>query len=342
MSIDQQIVFQVDPGICEARQSDTRLVNDSIDAVTATNLQHHYSGPICAQRWLDVCQDPEYGHRELVSYIADAMPQFLASMREEIGTERALSLVSLGPGDGAVDREILRHMDQRVPVSSYWGFDSSVELLCVAVRRIADGTAYRQRFPIRAVYGDFCFLRRGEWDKPDGANTRLFCLTGFTLGNFAESELLFRIKALMRSGDYLFLDARTHELGAVAQQGYRMGESRLLALQSYTVPSVKRFVFGPLEVMTRATVDEVDIELEVARTLTTVPNALNIVIFCKGLDTVMRFTERRFRRDRVDLAMTTLYRYEDLKQWLINAGFTLVRASNHAGMAFFLLRRNRQ
>ena len=336
---DRRISFGVDRSMFDARQGDPRFVYGNLDRVVSPNLHYHYSAPVCAQRWLDVCDDPEYGHRELLNCIDEVFPQFLRHAQAEGGLAPTLALTSLGPGDGAVDHCILGHMEKQVAVASYCGFDFSFELLCRAIHRLGFGGGFHQNFPIRAVCGDFTDPPECVRNDVDADASRLFSLTGFTLGNFAERSLLSQIEGLMRPGDYLFLDARVHSLGPVPENEPLVGDTRDRAFASYEIPSVKRFVFGPVEVATHATVDDVGIRLDMTRSLTTVPNAINMVIYCEGLDTTMRLTGQRVKRDRLDLAVTTMYRYEDLANWLDRSGFQLVASEQSSGTAFFLLRR---
>lgn len=323
----------------DARQGDPKRVYGDLDRVVRPNLKFHYSAPVCAQRWLDVCEDPAYGHHELLSRIDEVFPRLLRLARTDGELAPKVALTSLGPGDGTVDQCILRHLDEQFEVVSYCGFDFSFELLRRAIHRIGLGNGFRRGFPIKAVCGDFTDPREYVWDDEDGNASRLFSLTGFTLGNFPEKDLLSQIEALMRPKDYLFLDARIHGLGLVPDNAPLIRGSGEKAFNSYEIPTVQRFVFGPAEVATQATMEDVDIRLEVNRSVTTVPNAINMVIYCEGLDTVMRLTGQPVKRDRLDLAVTTIYRYEDLANWLVQLGFRLVASELSSGMAFFLLQR---
>jgi hypothetical protein len=122
---------------------------------------------------------------------------------------------------------------------------------------------------------------------------------------------------------------------------YRIiGKREKSALQGHYQPeSVKRFVFGPVEATTYAKWKNVRIEYEIAPKRTTVPGAVRIVIFCKSLDTTMRLTGKRIRKQRLDLASTTLYGYSELASWLESKGFRLVWRAKDAAVGLFLLRR---
>jgi len=144
----------------------------------------------------------------------------------------------------------------------------------------------------------------------------------------------------MRAGDYLLLDARLHSLGAWPVDRQLTAAEQRATIDGYDIPSVRRFVFGPVEVATHATADDVAFRFDVSRALTTVPNALNVVISCQGLDTTMRLTGERVRRDRLDLAVTTRYHAPDLHAWIGTAGFATVWQQDVSGVSFLLLRRS--
>jgi len=78
---------------------------------------------------------------------------------------------------------------------------------------------------------------------------------------------------------------------------------------------------------------------ELVRSITAIPNALSLVIYCEELDTTLRLTGQPVRRDRLDLAVTTSYHLPDLAAWLEDVGLTTVWKGSAGDVAFFLLRR---
>jgi hypothetical protein len=212
-------------------------------------------------------------------------------------------------------------------------------LLRRATQRLAQANGWRRPFPLHAICGDFQDVdAQALADRPaDGA--RLFMLTGFTLGNYGEQSLLAQIRRLMRDGDYLLLDARLHSLGAWPEGRQLTEAERQATIDGYDIPTVRQFIFGPVEVATHATASDVHFRFDVSRALTTVPNALNVVMSCEGLDTTMRLTGERVQRGRLDLAVTTRYHAPDLDAWIGAAGFTTVWQKDVTGVALFLLRR---
>lgn len=333
------VTFVVDPSMFGAGYAPPREVYGDLDRVVRTDLYYHYATPICAQRWMDVCDDPAYGHGHLLEAVEAAMPEVVDVLRADSGGKVGAELCSLGPGDGSVDERMLRGLSRGFALSGYTGLDFSFELLRRSVHRLAYAPGLPERLALRAVCGDFTDLGAVEL-KPPGADTvRVFALTGFTFGNYAEDRLLENIGRLMAEGDYLFLDARLHRFGPLLDDLAALDTALEGARTSYDAGSVRRFVLGPVEVATTAEEGTLRVSFEVTRTLTTVPHAVNLVLYCTGLDAVMRLTGERVRRERLDLAVTTAYHLPELEAWLEGSGFTPVwRRSNH-DMAFFLLRR---
>lgn len=316
-----------------------REVYGDLDRVVRSDLYYHYSTPVCAQRWLDVCEDPDYGHQALLERVEQVMPQVVDALRTDSGGTTRAALCSLGPGDGSVDERILGGLAAGLDVVSYTGLDFSFELLRRCVHRLMESPAFPLGLPIHALCADF--TRTGAVDlptrEPDTFN--VFALTGLTFGNYPESRLMGSIGALMGEGDYLFLDARLHALGSVSDELLSSGIAPPGTRTAYDTGTVRRFVLGPVEAATTAVTDEVRVSFEVTRAVTDVPNALNLLIYCEGLDAIVRLTGERVRRDRLDLAVTTSYNRPDLAAWLEGAGFNLVWEGGGNDVAFFLLRR---
>ncbi|MHB1312372.1 MAG: L-histidine N(alpha)-methyltransferase [Gemmatimonadaceae bacterium] len=334
------VTFRVDRSMFEPPHALPNDVYGRLDEVVRPDLRYHYSTPICAHRWMTVCDDPAYGHQALLERLAAQLPALIAALREDRADGGALSVVSLGPGDGALDHLLLRGLDAAMDLEEYLGLDFSFELLRRSTQRLAQANGWRRPFPLHAICGDFRDLDAEALADRPARGARLFLLTGFTLGNYGESSLLARCRGLMRAGDYLLLDARLHSLGAWPAGRQLTAEEQAATVDGYDIPSVRRFVFGPVEVATYATADDVRFRFDVSRALTTVPNAVNVVISCQGLDTTMRLTGERVHRDHLDLAVTTRYHAPDLHEWMGTAGFATVWQRDVTGVAFYLLRRD--
>jgi SAM-dependent methyltransferase len=336
---DGRVSFLVDPTMWEERNVLPRAVYGDLDRVVRSDLYYHYATPVCAQRWLDVCEDPAYGHDGLLRRVADVLPGLVEALEEDAGGARRVGLISLGPGDGSVDENVLRGLGARFDVASYCGLDFSFELLRRAVHRIANADGLPSDFPIRAICGDFTDLGSIDALARADADLRLFTLTGFTFGNYSETDLVRRIHALMKEGDYLFLDTRLHGFGKLPEDMSDFRVKNGAAFSSYDLASVRRFVFGPVEVATMARSEEVHVDFDTTRALTTVPDALNLLIYCTGLDTTMRLTGAPVKRDRLDLAVTTMYHFPALVPWFASMGFHVAWHAEEQDLGFFLLKR---
>ncbi len=328
-----RVTFTVDPTMYTAMNSVPGAVYADLTRAVRPDLRYHYANPICAQRWLDVCSDPAYGHERLLA----SLDTVLGDLVEALGAGAPVTVVSLGPGDGSVDERLLRGVAAGPGVACYCGVDFSFELLRRAVHRIATAEAIHGAFPIRAVCADFTDVQVRGIPEAGAGPPRLFTLTGFTLGNYHEADLLGSIRALMRAGDHLLLDARLHPFESVPADPSALDRSGLC--ESYDLPTVRRFVFGPAEVATLATADDVRIAISVDRSVTVVPDAVNLVIRCTGLDSRMRLTGAPVQRDRLDLAVTTRYRLAALAAWVENAAFDTTWRAEADDVAFLMLTR---
>ncbi|MDP2959086.1 MAG: L-histidine N(alpha)-methyltransferase [Longimicrobiales bacterium] len=333
------MTFLVDPTMYGPGYAPPRAVYGDLERVVRTDLYYHYSTPVCAQRWLDVCADPGYGHGALLDRVSRVMPEVARALRADAGAKGRLALWSLGPGDGTVDERMLKGLASAFELASYTGLDFSFELLRRTMNRLAGASGLPADLALSAICGDFTGMGPPPVGEGDPRTVRLFVLTGFTFGNYPEASLLERIGGLMGPGDYLFLDARLHGFGPLPADVRGLARDGRDSLASYDLESVRRFAFGPVEVATLATASDVEIGFELARSLTSVPNALNLVIYCEGLDTRLRLTGERVVRGRLDLAVTTLYHLPDLSPWLAGTGLACVWQGTADDTAFFLLRR---
>ncbi|UCG88015.1 MAG: L-histidine N(alpha)-methyltransferase [Gemmatimonadota bacterium] len=336
---DSGVSFLVHHSMYDEANAHPKDVYGDLDQVVRTDLRYHYSGPICAHRWLEQCEDPAYGHLGLIAYLDEVFPSLIEALRRDSGRLPRIALTSLGPGDGSVDERMIKNLDAQVPLCSYCGLDFSFELLRRAANRIVHIDQLQHQFPVKMVCGDFSRSSVAALiDRPEGC-VRLYTLTGLTLGNYNEGVLLEQVAGHMHDCDYLLVDARLHSLGNWPAGRVLTPSERSITLDSYDRPTARRFAFGPVEAATLATVDDVEIGYDVTRAVTVVPNALNILVYCTGLSTTMRLTGENVHRDRLDLGVTTLYHHPDLVTWLGSIGFRAVWHQSLDGMAMFLLRR---
>lgn len=329
------VEFVVDPSMYE-RGPEVEPTDGlhGVGSVGRLDLRHHFIGPTCAEYWMALCQAPEYGHRKLIELIDASCPAMLYPIKAN-GTP--VTLVSLGPGDGELDLMLLRHLEARLNLDCYCCVDFSFDLLRHAVRRVSCTPELTTSFPIRAVCGDFTRLVSSPGAQDGTSN--LFALTGYTLGNYSEGDLLGRVRALMKPRDWLLVDARLHDLRGYDGNRAIEDDERERLTRAYALPLSNRFAFGPVEIATTATPADVAFGYDVCRRVTVVPNALNVVTFCTGLKTTLRVTGEPVERARLDLGSTTLYRLEDLLGWFEVVHLTPCWHIAEDSTALFLLKR---
>jgi hypothetical protein len=310
---------------------------EDLSKALSVDLRYHYQGPKGALRWIALCEDPAYGHVDLAKAIDSSFSE-IVGMLESIIPEGVIDFVSLGPGDGEIDGRILSQLVKSMAVGRYYCLDSSFELLRYAVNRVLKKHS-NQSFAIRAICGDFTKKSFVSLLENNGV-PNLFGLTGYTMGNYSETTLLSALRAAMSSRDYLFLDARLHSLKDWdGKRALTVAEKKPF-LSNYAQKAVDRFVFGPAETACDCSVEDVIVELSACRKITRVPMALNLILFCRDFSARMELTGERVKKQRLELASTTLYSYEPLKTWLLASGFDVVWSSQSEEIGLFLLKRN--
>ncbi len=89
--------------------------------------------------------------------------------------------------------------------------------------------------------------------------------------------------------------------------------------------------------VTTAQIHDVTFDYWIGRAATVVPQALNVVTGCVGLDSRMRLTGTPVVRAHLNLASTTLYRFEALRAWLASSPLCLRLALQQGESGIFLL-----
>jgi hypothetical protein len=272
----------------------------------------------------------------------------------------AFRYVSLGPGDGKTDVALLPALAKELTISSCFFVDVSIELLQVATNRVITDLIETEKFSprhIRAVLGDFedSLLKLAPVLSGFGDRS-FFSLSGFTVGNSEEQELLNSLADGMQPGDFLLLDARLHGFGEV--QSISEAQEKSL-LEPYDTYAMKKFAFGPVEDLCDYTVrlEEPDIKIkyvpQIAGTLeTNVDNAINVYIDASGLYTKPAFRKKvklktilgavnpREKHKSLRLVTLTFYDFDSLARWIDRTGKFRVRwKRNLDGIGIFLLER---
>lgn len=324
----------------------TKLQEEAMSRVknaTELDLKYHYVGWKMAENWNDLTDDDTYAHAHHRRTLAGA----ISDMTEVLPTNGSYRYVSLGPGDGKTDVAVLPALGAALDISSCFFVDVSIELLQVATDRVITDLIEKDKLSprhIRAVLGDFEDSLFKLAPMLSGFGDRsIFSLSGFTIGNSTERNLMVSLAGGMQPGDFLLVDARLHGLGETKSIS---ADQRQVLLEPYESPAMKKFAFGPVEDLCDYTVrleePEIDVKYEPrvgTRTSTDVPNAINVYITAEGMYGNDAFREKvglkplssiqviggREKKKRLSLVTLTFYDFSSLVQWLDGTGLFKVR-----------------
>ncbi len=283
-----------------------KLISDLQKNVNVTiDLKFNYLGSLCANNWIKLSGDPSYGHYKLVEIVKNNLKNIIEACN--LQRDAKVDIISLGPGDGEIDKYLLHHFNSSCVVKNYYPLDISFDLLQTATLEIITTNWLQKTFKIKPIHGDFTELVNYIPVYAYDENINFFSLLGFTFGDFNESELLGKIKEGMNTGDYLLVDVRLHDTKLHTKL---TDEDKESLLTNYNNKSNNRFAFGPLESVTLADYNSTAFEISVNRENTVIPGAVNVVTTCKDINTKFRLDNKPLKKSKINLASTTLYDYE--------------------------------
>jgi hypothetical protein len=337
----------------------TKLKGEARERIRARDpldLKYHYVGWKAAQSWADLTTDASYAHQPHIRQIVEAVPDFMA----HIDTDVPFNYVSLGPGGGDTDANLLEALAGSLEISSLFLVDVSIELLQIAANQIISQVLERHVLKpaprVRALLADF----EDNLSKlapilmvRDIRN--LFTLLGFTIGNGSEMRVLSSLGNGTRPGDYVLCDARLHSHGVLGSD-FELSDSDTRDLVApYDTEALAAFAFGPVEEASDYVVRLSDPSVKVELTprwghefTSSVPSAINVYVEGSGIYENEHFREkmgmRRWSRrngsDVLRLATLTFYDFGSLTDWIEASGtFELIWKRELEGAGLMLLRR---
>jgi hypothetical protein len=110
--------------------------------------------------------------------------------------------------------------------------------------------------------------------------------------------------------------------------------------RSYSHGLNNRFAFGPVESVTIADFSALEFKYDMTTKYTSVPGAFNIVTYIEDLNTKFRRTRQKLNKRRIDLAVTTRYEEQQLKEWLTRKGFSIRWSKTEKRTLMLLLQKN--
>ena len=309
------------------------------------DLKYHYVGWKMAENWNALTDDVTYAHANHRSELAGRLEKMTAFLPKGA----TLRYISLGPGDGKTDVELLPVLSRRLDITSCFFVDVSIELLQVSTNRVITDlieTGLLSPRHIRAVLGDFEDSLKNLSPVLTGfGDVSLYVLSGFTIGNSTERQLLTSLAQGMQPGDFLLMDARLHGLGQVSTISEDQEEA---LLKPYKSTAMKKFAFGPVEDLCDYVVRLNDPEVTIdysprigTRFTTDVPNAINVYIDVAGIYASPEFREKvglnplrmpgaagRERKKSLRLVTLTFYDLPALAAWIDESEVFTVRAED--------------
>lgn len=258
----------VDAALCTVGTSlaRTEVLQHAHDK-TLIPSRYLYDSEVGADNWIALCRDVTYHYfHDGLRFWGDEADSFVQAIKQETGN--AFDFISLGPGDGRKDLELIRAWagDDDLDVI-YYPYDTSLRMIGQAVKEIRKGNV---PVKLRAVLADFENLSQMKtvFDARDTPN--IISLLGNSLGN-VDDELNFvrNLASLMEVGDLLLLEVRLH--------------SDNPGISELDRPKAKEFYFSPLEHYLALKLDEKKLKSQVEKTaLSKIPGAQSTLIYYDG------------------------------------------------------------
>ncbi|MDB4955790.1 MAG: hypothetical protein JWO36_3359 [Myxococcales bacterium] len=292
------------------------------------DMRHHYIGPSCAERWVALTRDESYRPGSLDSLLEFVRTQVADVLCKRWRHGRAVSLISLGSGDGIIDARILNSLQTAMAtrtggedsLNSYFPVDISWDLLQLASRSVAkrEYPAAITTLPILADLSRLAAVTKLWRHSPD---IEVYSFLGKTLGNFKnETLVILPIAQAMMKEDLLLLDARCYagRLSNATREG--------LAMQ-YDNDANYEFAAGPLSVLS-AQVEAQAMSVNVVRPATpmysVIPRTWTVV-------TELALTNESRRNlgivrpvGSMSLSWSNVYHLLDFEKWLTDLGLRVL------------------
>lgn len=239
--------------------------------------RYMYSSDLGAKNWIRLCNDGMYRHhRETVEFWANSGGSAVASLIQKALGRDDLDYISLGPGDGEKDAEIIAHwVDSLGTDVFYYPYDISPMLVSKAVRTIQEHTtrAARDKLRIKAVLADFTHFKAVSevFNHRDSPN--VVALLG-SLGNLGdERKFLQKLKSQMSKQDLLILEVRLRD-----------GDEERDLMELRDGDAALKFDFGALESYLGLSFKREIMTVKREKGISSIPDTITTVVGCQGLE----------------------------------------------------------
>ena len=203
--------------------TEAEIAQEFVESIEARDLpeKFFYWYPRSVRAWLDLTQNSAMaGLRQCWESLDNGTLKLAA------GEDATLSVVSLGSGDGAKDRALIKALQRGGRSVKYFPVDASKTLLELACSAAED--AEIETMGIKADISSPMHLVLAS----DAAESpKIFVMAGNTLGGFDPLDQVRHLAECMHAGDRLIIDAENSHEALLAR-----GED----------PAVRRFALAPL------------------------------------------------------------------------------------------------
>ncbi len=189
-----------------------REILDSAGNGTLVPGRYLYSSDPGAKNWIQLCRDPMYRHHSETAnfWRSSAGREIAGRVRQKIGSND-FDYVSLGPGNGQKDLDLITYWLGAGADLYYYPYDISLPLVSQAVRRVCEKTSRpaASRLHIKAVLADFSELATMREVFHHRENPNVVALLGNSLGNLAQDRgFLHDLRSSMSPSDILVIEVR--------------------------------------------------------------------------------------------------------------------------------------
>jgi hypothetical protein len=306
-----------------------RAIVDDLRAARMLSTLYSYIAESGFRHWIDLTNDPQYSfYRESLRFFTTSAEDVAREITRSIGT-KAVDFISLGPGDGRKDRELLTALLLRTRVADlyYYPVDVNSNMIAAAARAILTDEILRANLRIKGIATDFTRLAMFKPIYQFRAVPNVISLLGNTLGNMDnERRFLDQLfESAMLEGDILLLEVKTRP--APGRQQILSSDASRDALGNIELN--KRFDFGPLEIIGVA-FDDSMLSYRAAFGLSSIPNTETTVacyesVQCKG---------EQFRNAK--LSCIHSYDPQMMETVLKDVGFAILRCYEKEGFALWV------
>ncbi len=203
--------------------TEAEIAQEFIESLEARDLpeKFFYCYPRSVRAWLDIAQNSvTAGLRHCWEKLNAGALQLAG------GDQAAVSVISLGSGDGAKDRAVMNSLQQEGHTLKYFPVDASQALLELACSAAEDA-----EIETMGIKADISSPMHLVLVSDASESPKVFLMAGNTFAGFDPLDQLRHLAECMRPGDRLVIDTETSHEAVLAR-----GED----------PSVRTFVMAPL------------------------------------------------------------------------------------------------